>query len=94
MIVSVVTRGVSDDCNSQAVEGNEAWLRIARRDSALAFHASREGERWELVRSFALPARDLDVGFSAQSPTGGGCTASFRELAYTNRRLADLRDGT
>jgi regulation of enolase protein 1 (concanavalin A-like superfamily) len=94
MIVSVVTRGVSDDCNSQTVEDNEAWLRVARLNGALAFHTSLDGERWELVRSFALPARDLDVGFSAQSPTGGGCTASFREVAYANRRLADLRDGT
>src|SRR2546421_645033 len=40
MIVSVVTRGVSDDCNSQTIEGKEAWLRVARRDGAFAFHAS------------------------------------------------------
>jgi regulation of enolase protein 1 (concanavalin A-like superfamily) len=94
MIVSVVTRGVSDDCNSEPVEGNEAWLRVAGLNGAFAFHTSREGKRWELVRYFALPGRDLDVGFLAQSPTGGGCSASFRDLAYAHRRLADLRDGT
>jgi len=94
MIVSVVTRRVSDDCNSQAVEGNEAWLRVARVSGAFAFHASADGERWELVRFFALPAHDVDVGFAAQSPTGVGCSASFRDLAYVNRRLGDLRDGS
>jgi len=94
MIVSVVTRGVSDDCNSQTLERSEAWLRVARLNGAFAFHASLDGERWELVRSFALPTSDLDVGFAAQSPTGGGCTASFCDPAYANRRLADLRDGS
>jgi hypothetical protein len=59
MIVSVVTRGVSDDCNSQTVEGGEVWLRLARANGVFAFHASRDGERWELVRFFALPVRDV-----------------------------------
>jgi uncharacterized protein len=94
MIVSVVTRGVSDDCNSQTIGGNEAWLRVARLDGAFAFHASQDGEWWEIVRSFALPARDVDVGFAAQSPTGDGCGASFSEIAYASRRLAQLRDGS
>ena len=31
MVVSVVTREVSDDCNSFAVDGRQVWLRIARR---------------------------------------------------------------
>ena len=30
MVVSVVTRDVSDDCNSVVVDGNSIWLRIAR----------------------------------------------------------------
>jgi len=94
MIVSVVTRGVSDDCNSQTIDGNEAWLRVARLSGAFAFHASLDGERWELVRYFALPGRDVDVGFAAQSPTGGGCSASFSEIAYASRRLDQLRDGS
>jgi regulation of enolase protein 1 (concanavalin A-like superfamily) len=94
MIVSVVTRDVSDDCNSHTVEDGDAWLRLARMDRAFAFHASRDGHRWELVRFFALPADDVSVGFVAQSPTGEGCVASFSDLAYANRRLADLRDGT
>jgi uncharacterized protein len=94
MIVSVVTCGASDDCNSHALDGAEAWLRVARLNGAFAFHVSRDGKRWELVRYFGLRVDDPAVGFSAQSPTGGGCRASFRDLAYAGRRLADLRDGT
>jgi regulation of enolase protein 1 (concanavalin A-like superfamily) len=94
MIVSVVTRGVSDDCNSQPCDGGEAWLRVARLGEAFAFHASAVGERWELVRYFALAPNEVSVGFEAQSPTGAGCIATFAEISYEGRRLADLRDGS
>jgi regulation of enolase protein 1 (concanavalin A-like superfamily) len=93
-VVSVVTRGVSDDCNSFATDGNEAWLRIARLGTALAFHASTDGERWELVRHFALDGDSgLQVGFLVQSPLGEGCTARFDEIAFAQVRLADIRSG-
>jgi regulation of enolase protein 1 (concanavalin A-like superfamily) len=92
--VSVVTRGVSDDCNSMVVDGREVRLRVARVGPAVAFHASVDGERWNFVRFFALDGPDnLAVGFLAQSPTGEGCTVSFTEIAYEAARLADLRSG-
>lgn len=94
MIVSVVTRGASDDCNSHIVQGVEAWLRLARVGASFAFHASRDGERWQLIRQFGLSRSDVGVGFGAQSPSGAGCSASFSEIMYASRRLADLRDGT
>jgi len=94
MIVSVVTRGTSDDCNSQPIDGNVAWLRAARANGAFAFHSSLDGEQWELVRHFGLPTSDVRVGFEVQSPTGDGCRAAFTDIAYASRRLSDLRDGT
>jgi regulation of enolase protein 1 (concanavalin A-like superfamily) len=57
MIVSVVTRDVSDDCNSHPLEGAESWLRVARLSSAFAFHVSRDGERWSSCAT-ALPVDD------------------------------------
>jgi hypothetical protein len=94
MIVSVVTRDVSDDCNSEAVEDQLTWLRLAKLGSAFAFHASDDGLSWRLVRYFALPTHDVAVGFEAQCPTGPGCTATFDQIAYTAGRLGDLRDGS
>ena len=95
MIVSVVTRGLSDDCNGRVVPGGSVWLRIARRGGACALHASDDGRRWELVRHFALDAPDgLAAGFLAQSPTGEGCAASFEDIRFAAVRLADLRDGS
>jgi uncharacterized protein len=93
-VVSVVTRGVSDDCNSFVTERNDVWLRTARLGAAFAFHASTDGMHWELVRHFALAAdSELQVGFLVQSPLGGGCTVRFDEIAFTQVRLEDIRSG-
>jgi uncharacterized protein len=94
MVVSVVTHGVSDDCNSFVVEGDQVWLRAARLGRAFAFHASTDGTFWHFVRHFALDAAEtIAVGFSAQSPTGEACTATFDAIRYAPERLHDLRSG-
>jgi uncharacterized protein len=94
-VVSVVTRGVSDDCNSTPAGGEGAWLRVARLGPAFAFHASTDGATWQLVRYFALPVADaIRLGFQAQSPTGEGCAATFTQVGFRADRLAELRDGS
>jgi len=94
MIVSVVTRGVSDDCNSVPIEGQEIYLRIARSIPTIAFHYSRDGRYWHLVRYFTLGKLDnLRVGFSSQSPTGQKCRAVFSEISYRPGTLKDNRNG-
>jgi uncharacterized protein len=94
MVVSVVTRDVSDDCNSFAVDADHVWLRVSRIGPAFAFHASSDGATWRLVRHFALPVTDkLLVGFEAQSPLGAGCTAFFTEVRHEAHTLSDLRSG-
>ena len=93
-VVSVVTRGVSDDCNSFVVDGNVVRLRVARLGQAFAFHASTDAQTWRLVRYFALEQGiDARVGFLAQSPLGGGCSVRFAEIAFRPGRLADIRSG-
>lgn len=94
MIVSVVTRGVSDDCNSTIISGNQVYVRLARLKQAIAFHYSTDGAYWHLVRYFSLGGADpLWAGFSAQSPTGPGCRVHFAEIAYRPVPLTDLRSG-
>jgi regulation of enolase protein 1 (concanavalin A-like superfamily) len=94
MVVSVVTRGNSDDANNVTVDGSTIWLRVSHRDGAYAYHASADGEHWDLVRHFNLGGPAPQVGFAVQSPLGDGCTARFGEIAFTQQRLAELRDGT
>jgi regulation of enolase protein 1 (concanavalin A-like superfamily) len=99
MIVSVVTRGVSDDANAFVVPGKSVWLRVSRIDRAFAYHASEDGRIWRMIRFFTLddagdpPGREL-VGLEAQSPTGDGCAVTFEEIRFVPERLAELRDGS
>jgi regulation of enolase protein 1 (concanavalin A-like superfamily) len=96
MVVSVVTRGVSDDANAFVVPDRSVWLRVSRIDRTYAYHASNDGQRWRMIRFFSLGdvgGRDR-VGFEAQSPTGDGCAVTFEEIRFVPRRLADLRDGS
>lgn len=95
MVVSVVTRGFSDDCNSTTAEDGPIYLRVARVGSAYAFHSSLDGQWWSFVRHFRLEEAELpEVGVEAQSPLGEGCTARFSEVRLLNESLADLRDGS
>ena len=93
-IVSVVTRGVSDDANAWPA-GDTTWLRIARAGDSVAFHASPDGSVWALVRWFTFAgAREARAGFLVQSPTGEGLTGRFDEIAWSTEPLRDLRDGS
>jgi uncharacterized protein len=95
MIVSVVTRGVSDDANGFIAPESIAWLRIARSGEAIAFHASVDGLWWSLIRSFTFPgAGSAAAGFVVQSPTGEGLRGRFDEIEWTAGSLAALRDGS
>ena len=96
MVVSVVTRDVSDDANAFVVSGRSVWLRMSRVGHAYVFHASTDGRAWSLIRVFTLGAAldDHRIGFEAQSPTGDGCVITFDRISFTSTRLADLRDGS
>ncbi len=93
MVVSVVTRDSSDDCNSVVIDGREVYLRISRLGSAWAFHYSRDARTWRLVRYFRAWPSETQVGFSAQSPRGQACTARFTEILYRAGGIDDIRNG-
>jgi regulation of enolase protein 1 (concanavalin A-like superfamily) len=93
-IVSVVTNGVSDDCNSTPLSRNDVHLRVTRLGGAFAFHYSEDGRFWRLVRYFALrQTAGLRAGFSAQAPTGEGCHVAFDQIAYRPASVQDVRSG-
>ncbi|MDQ2756338.1 MAG: DUF1349 domain-containing protein [Actinomycetota bacterium] len=96
MVVSVVTRGTSDDANGFVVTDPTVWLRISRVGRVYAFHASIDGQTWELVRVFEL-TDDVSghrLGLEVQAPTGPGCMATFERVRLTATTLEDLRDGS
>ena len=96
-VVSVVTQGLSDDCNSVVMPTNTVFLRIARMGDAFGFHYSVDGAYWHMVRFFSLgqigEEEKIGVGFSFQSPTGEGCTATFDRIQFARLTLSDMRSG-
>lgn len=95
MVVSVVTRGLSDDCNSVIVDQEWVDLRIARNGGAFAFHYSVDGQYWHFVRLFALgqPGGQMHTGFLVQSPMGDGSSAQFSQVKSTQQPLTEYRTG-
>jgi uncharacterized protein len=96
MVVSVVTRGSSDDANAFVVPDRSVWLRVSRVDRVYAYSASTDAMTWQLVRVFSLgdAVADHQLGFEARSPTGDGCTVTFDQSGFTRQRVQDLRDGS
>ena len=95
MVVSVVTNGFSDDCNSTLVAEDHVFLRVSRVGAGWAFHSSPDAEYWSFVRLFRLHT-DLPimVGFLSQAPMGDTCVASFDDITLSSAPPADLRDGS
>lgn len=91
-MVSVITDGVSDDCNGEKIYEDSVWMQIIRKDNNFALHYSFDKNTWILVRIFQLPMKnEIMLGISAQSPIGNGCTVQFEDFeilenTYTNMR--------
>ncbi len=94
-VVSVVNNGISDDCNHVPINGNKVYLRVAGLgNNIFAFHYSTDGKYWNMVRYFSLKTKkEIKVGFSSQSPTGGSCKSVFSDISYSAKKLKDLRNG-
>ena len=96
-VVTVVTRGRSDDANSTYLVGDDIHLRISRMGRTFALHSSSDGSRWDLARYFTLGeigGTPLHVGIAAQSPAGNGTRATFSEFGWEGVGLSDSRDGS
>lgn len=93
-VVSVVTRNISDDCNSVSFKSDKAFFKIAKAGAAVTLYCSEEGKTWLLVRHFQLEKyQNLSVGFLAQSPMGKECTVTFSNIKYERKRISDPYTG-
>lgn len=91
-VVSVVTRGVSDDCNSEVVGADFAYLAMVRRGDEFAFHWSRDGKQWRMVRHFRFAADGpLRLGFAVHAVDKAGLAARFSEVRFEAKAPAWVR---
>lgn len=87
-MISVVTRGRSDDATSFPVGGTSIYLKAAQADGVIFFYASEDGKQWTIVRKFHFEVNNgLWAGFSAQSPDGDGARALFTEFGYSSKKV-------
>lgn len=56
-LVTVVTNGVSDDCNGEKAEADKVFIRVLRKGDYWAVHYSIDGLDWEMVRYFSLGSK-------------------------------------
>lgn len=95
-VVSVVCNEVADDCNSMAISTKDVYYRIigSAKGNTFGLYYSENGKTWFPIRGFKLDKTDnLQIGFSAQSPTGKSCSVDFSEINFQNRKPNDYWKG-
>lgn len=93
-VVSVVTKDISDDCNSVEIKSNKVYFKIAKADNVITLYYSEDNKRWMLVRHFQFnTTKPLQLGLLAQSPTGDSCKVVFGDIIYQNKKIKDPYSG-
>jgi uncharacterized protein len=99
MVVSVITRGRSDDNNHFFVEGHSIWFKVAKLSNGFIFYTSFDGKSWTIIRDFNLnegvdyKPGDLRFGFLAQSPEGKSTKVVFDNIVFQPSRIANAWTG-
>ena len=89
-VVSVVTKNISDDCNSVEIKTNKVYYKLAKADNVITLYYSLEGKKWFLIRHLQFDTdKNLTLGFLAQSPTGKKCEVKFSNISYRAKRIND-----
>ena len=93
-VVSVVTKDISDDCNSVEIPGNKVFYKIAKADNVITLYYSTDNKKWFLVRHLQFNnTNKIRIGFLAQSPTGSQCEVKFSNIQYAKKRISDPYKG-
>lgn len=93
-VVSVVTKDISDDCNSIEIASNKVFYKLAKADNVITLYASVDGRKWLLIRHLQFNnTNPIKVGFLAQSPTGKKCQVQFSDIKYQVKKISDPYTG-
>jgi len=93
-IVTVRTKGLSDDNNHQIETIPAVYLRISSDTRAIGSYYSEDGQTWHMARLCQndYPEQIL-LGLSAQSPKVGQHRCTFTEVEIKQQPVADFREG-
>jgi regulation of enolase protein 1 (concanavalin A-like superfamily) len=89
-VVSVVTKNISDDCNSVEMNAKKVFYKVAKADRVITLYCSTDGIKWFLIRHLQFDLfKGFQVGFLAQSPTGELCEVKFSNITYKVVKIND-----
>ncbi len=93
-IVTVVTKGSSDDANGVILADEPmVWLAIARKGNIYAMHWSPDGENYKMARlTSMLDQSSIRIGVEAQSPVGDRATHKVHYFDIERKTIGNLRD--
>lgn len=93
-VVSVVTKDISDDCNSVGIKNNKVYYKLAKADNVITLYYSLNNKKWFLIRHLQFNnTKPLKVGFLAQSPLGEKCRVKFSDIVYQSKKIKDPYTG-
>lgn len=94
-IVSVVTKGVSDDANgARLAESDSVWLRIIRKGDVYSMLWSEDGNHYTMARLTKMPnAPSVKVGVEVQSPLENKAQHEIHLFNIEHRTVENLRTG-
>lgn len=89
-VVSVVTKDISDDCNSVEIKSTRVFYKVAKADNVITLYYSIDNKKWFLIRHLQFNnTKDIEIGFLAQSPTGKQCEVKFSNISYQIKKIKD-----
>jgi len=92
-IVSVVTKGSSDDANGGVLNEDKVWLAIARKGNIYSMHWSIDGKIYKMTRLTSMPDQTpVKVGIEAQSPVGSKAIHQVHYFEVEDKTIKSLRN--
>ena len=93
-LVTVRTKGTSDDNNHDAITQEEVYMKISSDSKTVGFYYSLEGQQWQLVRLYRNDYPDsIYIALSSQSPVGDGIKTQFTKIELTENNIDNFRLG-
>ena len=94
-IVSVVTRGISDDANGVILKNHDqVWLKLIRKGNTYSMHWSIDGKDYKMARISNMPVADsVKIGIEVQCPVGESAVHEINFFDIEQRTVQDLRKG-
>lgn len=93
-IVSVVTKGTSDEANGVILnKEKQVWLATVRKNNIYSMHWSKDGKSYRMARLASMPEADIvKIGIEAQSPVGNVAVHKIIYFGLEERTVGNLRD--